>query len=803
MKKIWKIAGGLAVIAVVLIVTLAVLVKVLITPERVKARVLPLAQQTLHRQVELGDVEVSLFSGIVLKNLLIKEKAGDEPFVAANQVVLRYEFLPLLTMRVVIDEVRLDGPRITVIRQADGSFNFSDLAGEQAKETAAPAPTPVPAEDEKGSKPIDLVVANVVIDGGELQFIDYAVNPKVPYRYKLSDLTVQAKDLSLEQAFPFAVKANINGSSLQVDGKANLNTKTGQVKLQLVDFDVAAVSPYFRDKVPGKLNGLKLNLDLAVDGGAEMLTTKGKIGLNDLDLTLDALPKAPVREASIGLDYDVQVDLAKTAVQITKASLNLNGIGLDLSGRVVDYAKTPQVDLVLILNELDVREALAAVPKELIAQVEELDPAGTVHARINLAGTVDKPLALVKTGEISLSGLQASAGGIRPALTGNLALAGDQVSAEHLKLNLGDNSADINFKASNLFGKPIRVSTLVTSDRFLLDPLLKGGGAAPAAAGQETADVSGSPSAKQKPAEEIGPFDLPVNADGEVKIGQTLYKGLDIADFLMKFRLENNVFTIDTLTGKVAGGTFSETSTIDLGKKGLVYDAKLNLSGVQADPIVNAFAPKAAKTVFGNLNMTASFNGKGTLTEAIKKNLSGDGDLKIADGRLTGTSLLQGLSQFVQLDELKDLHFNQADGNFALKNGKVLMNGNFAGKEVSMVPKGSVDLDGNLDISLGTRLAPQLSAKLDKKGEVAQFFTDQEGWADLPLKVKGSLSKPSFAFDSSMLKSKAKEKAQSAIEKKLEEKVFKKLETKDSSGQTQEQPTKQLLDQAIKGLFGK
>lgn len=801
MNKVWKILGILAVILVALVIILTVLAKVLITPERVKAQVLPLAQKALQREIQLGDVDVSLFSGIALKNIVINERSGETAFVTADQVVLRYQFWPLLFMKVVVDEVRLDAPKITVIRQADGSFNFSDLAGESADTPVSPsAPVAVDSTEDSAKNPIDLLVSNVTIAGGELQFVDYSINAKAPYRYKMSDLNVQASNISLQQAFPFDVNARLNGSTIAVKGSADLKARAGQVNLQLADFDVTSFLPYFRDNLPGKLGTLKLSMDLNAVGGAESLTTHGKVVLQDIDIVLNALPDAPVRDASLALDYDVKVDMAHTSVQIAMANVNLNGIVLDLSGQVNNYATAPEVDLVAVLKELDLRSALASVPKELVKQVEGLDPAGTVSARIALAGSVDKPLSLLKTGEVSMAGIQASAGGMRPSLTGKLVLTGDQVSADKLKLTLGDNNADIDLKVSNLFGKPIVVSSMVKSERFLLDPLLKAG-VAPVAVGAEKTGVPGKPTGETQ-AEEIGPFDLPVKADGEVRIAQTVYQGLSINDFLMRYRLAGNILTIDTMTGKVAGGTFSKTATVDLGKKGLVYNAKLNLSSVQADPIIKAFAPKAAGTVFGGLSLDADFDGKGTLPDAIRKSMSGKGAIMVADGRLTGSSLVQGLSEFIHLDELRDLQFSKAKGSYTIQNGKIQMNSDFAGNDVSMTPRGTIGLDGTLDIDLGTRLAPKLTAKLDRKGEVAQFFTDQEGWSELPLKIAGTLSKPKFSVDSTAVKSKVKDKVKDELQKKLEEKVFDKLDSKGVGDQSTE-PAKKIIDDALKGLFGK
>ena len=126
MKKWTKIFSVAAAVLVVLIVALIVLASVLITPERVKTALLPLAEDHLQRKIDLGDIEVSLFSGIEIHGLTIYEQDRSEVFVSTDLVRLRYQLLPLLAMKVVVDEVRLEKPSIRIVRFNDGQFNFSD-----------------------------------------------------------------------------------------------------------------------------------------------------------------------------------------------------------------------------------------------------------------------------------------------------------------------------------------------------------------------------------------------------------------------------------------------------------------------------------------------------------------------------------------------------------------------------------------------------------------------------------------------------------------------------------------------------
>ena len=127
MKTLAKFSSVAAILVVVLVIGLVVLAKLVITPELVKKTVLPLAEDALQRKVELGDISVSLFSGIEMQDLKVYEIDDGEVFVGTDLVRLKYQLLPLLARKVVIDEITVEAPRIRVVRLADGRFSFADM----------------------------------------------------------------------------------------------------------------------------------------------------------------------------------------------------------------------------------------------------------------------------------------------------------------------------------------------------------------------------------------------------------------------------------------------------------------------------------------------------------------------------------------------------------------------------------------------------------------------------------------------------------------------------------------------------
>ncbi|MEQ8213059.1 MAG: AsmA family protein, partial [Smithellaceae bacterium] len=128
MKKPLKIA--IIVLAVVLVVIAAVslFVKSYLTEERMRALVSEIANKSLNRKTVIGAIDVSLFRGIVVKDFEIREKNAESVFIKTKEFVLTYQFLPLLTKKLVIDKLSIVDAEIYLKTNPDGTYNFSDMA---------------------------------------------------------------------------------------------------------------------------------------------------------------------------------------------------------------------------------------------------------------------------------------------------------------------------------------------------------------------------------------------------------------------------------------------------------------------------------------------------------------------------------------------------------------------------------------------------------------------------------------------------------------------------------------------------
>ncbi|MCK9172389.1 MAG: AsmA family protein, partial [Desulfuromonas thiophila] len=188
-----KIVAIIAGLLLLVVIALPLLAKLLISPEQIRARVLPLAEQALGRQVELGAIDIRLFSGIQLQDLRIKEQDGQTDFVRTKEASLRYRLWPLLQLRLEVDEIRLVEPQIRLQRLADGRFNFSDLlaAPATAKEQAAAEPPVKTLGTDSGATPaipLNLNIASLQLQDAELLWFDAAVNPTTPLQYRIDQV---------------------------------------------------------------------------------------------------------------------------------------------------------------------------------------------------------------------------------------------------------------------------------------------------------------------------------------------------------------------------------------------------------------------------------------------------------------------------------------------------------------------------------------------------------------------------------------------------------------------------------------
>ena len=598
MGKLGKILVTFFVLIGVVLVGLSLFVHFYLTEDRVKALVIPQAEKALGRTVQIGGIDIGLFSGITVKDFTVKETDGHTDFISTKEFVLRYDLLPLFQKKIVVSKVRLDAPYVRVSRDKDGLFNFETLAvlaeAEPGKQKSEDIGKPASA-----ALPLALTVNKVTVDNA--QFVVRDALKEIP----------------------------------DTDVKADLK----------VSLDLG------RD-----LASLRYRGDLRFEADAEYGELRPHVsGKSDFDQDR--------------LGYTVDVSLEKEQVR--------------LSGEVKNYAKVPDIRLDVVSDAIN----------------------------------IDHLLALA-------AGLPA---------------------------------------ASQKVGKG------TSKDKKTISPTAPGAALPPG-----------------------------LKAAGEIKIGQTLYKGLVVKDFLLEYGLDKGVLTVKDLSTKVADGQVRSKIKVDLNKPGLAYDGQLDVESVKVERLLACLAPGVKDMISGALQSHLTFSGAGTEWPKLRNALIVDGTYGLHDGRVSNTPVTVAVAKLLGLDELNNLSFEDLDGSLHIIKGQVALKTRMTGKDVNAQAKGTVGLDGKLDLPVSLRFSPELSEKLKKRASVAKYLVDETGEAEIRLKLAGTVTRPYPTLDTAGVQEQVKE----TVRKKAIEELGKALSGKKKAKDKDKDAKPDAANELIKGILG-
>ena len=136
MKKFLKrLLIAVVVFAVFLLGSLVTL-RVVFPPSKIKTLLTQYAQKNWGREISFDSLSFT-GTGLKLNGFAVSEKNtfAQGTFIKAQQVIAKVALKPLLKKRIEIHTLQLNGLEINLIKQADGTFNFSS----QKEENATPA----------------------------------------------------------------------------------------------------------------------------------------------------------------------------------------------------------------------------------------------------------------------------------------------------------------------------------------------------------------------------------------------------------------------------------------------------------------------------------------------------------------------------------------------------------------------------------------------------------------------------------------------------------------------------------------
>lgn len=393
----------------VLVVLLVVAFFVVTSGAFVKAVVLPKVSAALNADLAVGDVQFSPFSQLVLRDVKLTPQ-GAEPLLTASLVRTRYDLFAILRGNIVVEEVTVESPTVTLVENADGTSNLDPLMKNQQPAAAQPAAKPS-SPPQLDIKSIALKNATVKrtknLKGGGRESLELAnvnltlANLKNGSTGKLDLSAAIALDNSastnaaslagkLTADFAFALTPDLKPGKLS--GKAAFTVeKAGG---SFADFNALAVT-LDCEATPTEVKQLAVRFtqsgqalgEVRVSGPLDPAKLEGKLNIAILALDRRVLNLAG---ASSGIDFGTTTVNATNLVELAKGGSLIRVSGL------LDAAKVRITRLNQTTPNLDLRcdYEITVDTAAKSAQLQRLNLSGAQDGRLLLATELPSPMTI-------------------------------------------------------------------------------------------------------------------------------------------------------------------------------------------------------------------------------------------------------------------------------------------------------------------------------------------------------------------------------------------------------------------------
>jgi len=227
---------------------------------------------------------------------------------------------------------------------------------------------------------------------------------------------------------------------------------------------------------------------------------------------------------------------------------------------------------------------------------------------------------------------------------------------------------------------------------------------------------------------------------GDAKIARISLRNRFFLEQLQSpLRYEPDVLELSRVSARAGSGEINGYFAMQPEAEDSPFTTSVTFRNVLADQIVaEAGGPKG--TVQGKLEGDFEASGKTADPDA----LIGKGAIFLRDGRVQQYSLLVLLGQILQIEELRELHLEQAEAKYHLSPGLVTIDELILrSPNIRLSASGTVAFDGKLNLDSQLAINERLRGQLFKA--IRQNFKpiDEPGYFALDFQVGGSIDRPS------------------------------------------------------------
>ena len=392
-------------IAVGVLLVLLIIAPFLIPVNRFRPTIEEKASEALGRNVQVGDLSLSLLGGaLTAKNLSIGDdpKFSPSPFLTAKSLSVGVEMMPLIfSKQLNVTGITIDDPQVTLLKNPKGDWNYSSIGGNSGgRATAAgksdtkEAPASSPNSSSSSSTPA-ISVKKLELKNGKI--ILGTTNSQQRSTY--DKVNVTATDFSLNTKFPVTVTANLpGGGDLKLNGNVGPLDKTDttltplDAKLHVSSMNLSTTG--ILDPSLGLGGMVDLDTTLANQGG--FAQTNGTVKLSKALLVQGGSPAS----VPLNVDYSTKYDLRKNSGVLNPSTVKIGSATAKLNGTYASQGEATVVDLKLAGDGMSARDLEAFLPAIGVNLPKGASlTAGTLSTNLNIKGPTNK---LVTDGNIGL-----------------------------------------------------------------------------------------------------------------------------------------------------------------------------------------------------------------------------------------------------------------------------------------------------------------------------------------------------------------------------------------------------------------